>query len=110
MHRALAGEPRHAAGEQVWSERFAHALSCVRSLTTLDPLYIGGGNAPRLTVALPDDCSVVDNRAGIVGGIRLWNPGESNVAGSSGRPHRAGDEASPLSQAMPAGTPSSIID
>ena len=37
-----------------------------------DRLYIGGGNAKKLHFDLPDDCTVVDNTAGILGGIKLW--------------------------------------
>ena len=38
------------------------------------PLYIGGGNVKHLDKeGLPDDVVVVDNMAGLLGGIRLWN-------------------------------------
>jgi polyphosphate glucokinase len=37
-------------------------------------LYIGGGNVKHLDKeGLPDDVVVVDNMAGLLGGIRLWN-------------------------------------
>jgi polyphosphate glucokinase len=34
---------------------------------------VGGGNARRLDVELAPDVSIVDNAAGILGGIRLWD-------------------------------------
>jgi hypothetical protein len=40
-------------------------------LTFFDRLYIGGGNSQRLGT-VPSDVTVVDNNAGILGGIKLW--------------------------------------
>ena len=37
-------------------------------------LYIGGGNARKLTLELPPHVRIVSNTAGITGGIRLWEP------------------------------------
>jgi polyphosphate glucokinase len=47
----------------------------MRALTYFDHLYIGGGNSRRVVRHnLPDDITVIDNTAGILGGIRLWVP------------------------------------
>jgi polyphosphate glucokinase len=35
-------------------------------------LYIGGGNSRLVRLKLPSDISIVDNAAGIIGGVRLW--------------------------------------
>jgi polyphosphate glucokinase len=35
-------------------------------------LYVGGGNARRITFALPINVKTVSNTAGITGGVRLW--------------------------------------
>ena len=35
-------------------------------------LYLGGGNAKKLTFELPDNVEIVPNVAGILGGVRLW--------------------------------------
>ena len=41
---------------------------------SLDHIYIGGGNAKRLDIEqLPTHARIVDNTAGIVGGVRLWD-------------------------------------
>jgi polyphosphate glucokinase len=38
-----------------------------------DHLYIGGGNSRRVARhTLTDDITIVDNTAGILGGIKLW--------------------------------------
>ena len=48
------------------------AIDMLRALVNFDHLYIGGGNARRLTIKLASDVSLVDNAAGITGGIALW--------------------------------------
>jgi polyphosphate glucokinase len=41
---------------------------------------VGGGNARHLDKsALPADVSLVDNSAGILGGIRLWDDKQGEV-------------------------------
>ena len=42
-----------------------------------DHCYVGGGNAKKIHGSLGDDVSMVDNTAGILGGIRLWD--ESHI-------------------------------
>jgi hypothetical protein len=37
---------------------------------------VGGGNAKKLKVDLGHRASIVDNTAGILGGIRLWDIAE----------------------------------
>jgi polyphosphate glucokinase len=70
------GEPtRKEIGEERWNKRVTKAIANMRALTLFDHLYIGGGNSRRvLRHHLPDDVTVVDNTAGILGGIRLWVP------------------------------------
>lgn len=41
-------------------------------LTRFDHLHLGGGNSRRVTVELGSRVRLVDNVAGILGGIRLW--------------------------------------
>jgi polyphosphate glucokinase len=63
---------RKAIGHKKWQRRVLDAIDTMRALTFFDHCFIGGGNAARLTLELPDDVSLVDNSAGIVGGIKLW--------------------------------------
>ncbi len=67
--RALA-----AKGPQRWNKRLRWAIEAVTSLTTCDVLYIGGGNARKISFAPPAHVRIVSNTAGITGGIRLWEP------------------------------------
>src|SRR5689334_17230766 len=68
----LGEEALDRDGDEKWNEEVARAIETLRDLTNFDHLYIGGGNARRLTIQLPPDASVVSNDAGITGGVRLW--------------------------------------
>ncbi len=68
----LGNAARKAVGNKKWNKRVEKAIANLRTLTLFDHLYIGGGNAKKLTLELPDDISVIDNSAGILGGIALW--------------------------------------
>ncbi len=70
------GEPtRKEIGEERWNKRVLKAIATMRALLFFDHLYIGGGNSRRvLRSQLPEDVTIVDNSAGILGGVRLWEP------------------------------------
>jgi polyphosphate glucokinase len=71
----LGEATRKEIGETRWNKRVMKAIDNMRALTLFDHLYIGGGNSRRVVRHhLPDDVTVVDNTAGILGGIRLWVP------------------------------------
>jgi len=61
-------------GEDHWRERVGRVIEQIRVLTNFDVLLIGGGNAKRVTGNLPAGVRLVDNKAGITGGVRLWDP------------------------------------
>jgi polyphosphate glucokinase len=61
-------------GSERWNKRARRAIETVTSLTCCDVLYIGGGNARKLTLEVPAHVKIVSNTAGITGGIRLWEP------------------------------------
>jgi polyphosphate glucokinase len=63
-----------AIGPTEWNVRVGEALRAVMELTTCDVLYVGGGNARKITCALPEQVRIVSNAAGITGGVRLWEP------------------------------------
>jgi polyphosphate glucokinase len=68
----IGDRARRKLGSATWNRRVAHAIDVLRSLVNFDRLHIGGGNAKRLTLDLPTDARIVDNTAGILGGIALW--------------------------------------
>jgi polyphosphate glucokinase len=69
---------RKAVGNARWSKRVRKALATLRALSFFDHCYVGGGNARKLHGDLGPDISVVDNTAGILGGIKLWD--DSHIA------------------------------
>lgn len=64
---------RKDIGESRWNKRLLKAIANMRAMFFFDHLYIGGGNSRRVVRdGLADDVTVVDNTAGILGGIKLW--------------------------------------
>ena len=82
-----------AVGPEAWNERVRAAITAVAGLTCCDLLYIGGGNARKITFELPANVKIVSNSAGVTGGVRLWEPAmEELFAGESRAQSRAGPE------------------
>lgn len=59
-------------GDKKWNERIVKTIDAFRVLLHFDTLYLGGGNARKLSIRLPQDVKVVSNDMGLTGGIRLW--------------------------------------
>jgi polyphosphate glucokinase len=68
----LGDAARRRVGNRRWNRRVKKAIGNLRSLTSFDHLYIGGGNARKIDFTLDPDVTVVTNDAGIRGGIALW--------------------------------------
>jgi polyphosphate glucokinase len=64
---------RQALSGRKWNKRVLKVIEHVYSLVHYDVLHLGGGNAARVTAALPDNIHIASNDAGITGGIRLWD-------------------------------------
>lgn len=64
---------RQALSSRKWNKRVLKVIEHVYSLLHYDVLYLGGGNAARITVALADNIHISSNDAGITGGVRLWD-------------------------------------
>ena len=71
---------RKTVGVERWNKRVRRALNNMRALCFFDHCYIGGGNAKRLDGDLGDDVTVIDNTAGLLGGIKLWEEGHLGVS------------------------------
>ncbi len=72
------GEPaRKKIGDKKWNGRVRKMIAYLDALTFFDHLYIGGGNAQRINRRdlgeVLERITVVDNTAGILGGIKLWD-------------------------------------
>lgn len=68
----LGDATRRKIGNKKWRKRVTLALATLHELLYYDHLYVGGGNAVHLKGDLGPKVTIVDNIAGITGGIRLW--------------------------------------
>ena len=59
-------------GKKKWNKRLVRAIRTLDLVFNYDLLYIGGGNAERVTVKLPSNVKIVSNVAGLLGGLALW--------------------------------------
>lgn len=59
-------------GKKRWQRRVIEAIASLEHLFNYDTLYIGGGNARRLSFDLPPNVKIIPNVAGLLGGIALW--------------------------------------
>ncbi|MGD0220246.1 MAG: ROK family protein [Acidimicrobiales bacterium] len=60
-------------GPRRWRRRVMLALENFRRLAYFDRCYLGGGNSRHLKGNVRQPYVVVDNLAGIIGGVRLWD-------------------------------------
>ncbi len=60
-------------GDKKWSEQLLCAIDQLDALFNPGIIYIGGGNAKKLVVSLPEQVKITQNIAGILGGIKLWD-------------------------------------
>jgi len=64
---------RKAIGKKKWRARVAKIVNQLMPIFNPHRLYLGGGNAARLDPStLPDFVTIVDNSAGMLGGLKLW--------------------------------------
>jgi polyphosphate glucokinase len=70
---------RQRVGDDAWTRRVAELLDWALPVFDWDHLYLGGGNAARLTRAQLRDhgrpLDLIPNQAGLVGGARAWELG-----------------------------------
>jgi polyphosphate glucokinase len=68
---------RKSKGDEHWNHRVREAIARLDGLFFFDHLYIGGGNARRVNRdglgETLERITIVDNSAGILGGIKLWD-------------------------------------
>jgi polyphosphate glucokinase len=65
---------RKKHGNKRWNERVREVIAQVEPIFNYRKLYLGGGNAKHVEKeGLPDNVVLVDNVAGLLGGIKLWS-------------------------------------
>jgi polyphosphate glucokinase len=69
----IGNEARLEVSARKWNRRVLKTIDIVQCLLHYDLLYLGGGNAAKLAVELPNNVRIASNDAGITGGARLWD-------------------------------------
>jgi polyphosphate glucokinase len=59
-------------GKKEWNRRVGKILRQIDPIWNPRRIYLGGGNAKHLRIALPKHVKVTSNVAGLLGGIALW--------------------------------------
>ncbi|CDN16914.1 Polyphosphate glucokinase [Richelia intracellularis] len=59
-------------GQNKWNKRLKKAIASLNHLFNYDYLYIGGGEAKKVTIELPSNVKIIPNLTGLLGGIKLW--------------------------------------
>mgnify|MGYP000275621556 CR=1 FL=1 len=59
-------------GKKKWNKRVRRVVDQLDPIFNYRLLYIGGGNARKIEGDLPENVRIVENVAGILGGIKLW--------------------------------------
>ena len=71
---ALGNVERKRVGKRVWLTRVREAIREFDEMIIFDRIYVGGGNAKHLEISdVGPKGEIVSNRAGVVGGVRLWD-------------------------------------
>jgi len=65
-------------GVSKWRKRLVEALENFDVLLNFDSCYIGGGNARHAAGHVDPSYKIIDNVAGILGGIKLWDEGSNH--------------------------------
>jgi polyphosphate glucokinase len=70
----ISNAARKRIGKKKWNKRVRRIIAMLEPIFNYRKLYIGGGNAKHLEPeGLPENVQIVDNVAGLMGGIKLWN-------------------------------------
>jgi len=69
----VGGKAMKKLGKKKWNRRVREVIEQVLPIWNPHRLYIGGGNAKHLRIALPPNVSITPNIAGLLGGVALWH-------------------------------------
>jgi polyphosphate glucokinase len=68
----LGAKALERMGKKKWNKLLERAIAQLQDTFNFRTLYLGGGNSRKITLTLPRNVKVVDNVAGLIGGVRLW--------------------------------------
>ena len=59
-------------GKKKWNRRVKKVIQQLAPIFNYRVLYIGGGNAKEIEFKLPKNAKIIENVAGLLGGVKLW--------------------------------------
>jgi polyphosphate glucokinase len=62
----------HKVGKKRWNRRVKKVIKQLAPIFNYRVLYLGGGNAKEVEFELPSNVKVIENVAGLLGGVKLW--------------------------------------
>jgi polyphosphate glucokinase len=62
----------HKVGKKRWNRRVRKVIEQLAPIFNYRVLYLGGGNAKEVEIELPSNVKVIENVAGLLGGVKLW--------------------------------------
>ncbi|HVT56873.1 MAG TPA: ROK family protein [Thermoanaerobaculia bacterium] len=77
----VGNEALARAGRKRWNRRLRKVIEQLEPIFNYRVLYLGGGNAKLIHFALPPNVHIVENVAGLLGGVKLWAQPVSAPAG-----------------------------
>ena len=92
--QALGARALKKVGKKSWNKRLAKAIAILDEVINFDRLFIGGGNAKKVSITLPEHVALVSNVAGLLGGIALWSDGHRSLTSTPSKKGNAGTKKS----------------
>lgn len=81
----VSDEARKQIGNRRWNKRVIEILQQIQPIFNPRRIFLGGGNARRLEKeGLPENVTIVDNVAGLLGCVKLFAPARADRAVESG--------------------------
>ncbi|MFY9823825.1 MAG: ROK family protein [Thermoanaerobaculia bacterium] len=68
----VGNEALHKVGKKRWNRRVKKVIAQLARIFNYRILYLGGGNAQEIHFELPENVKTVENVAGLLGGVKLW--------------------------------------
>jgi polyphosphate glucokinase len=84
----VGGAAYKDVGKHKWNKRVEQVLEQVAPIWNPRHIYVGGGNAKHVKIALPDNVTLVPNVAGLLGGIALWHDAAAPAVRASPTPRK----------------------
>ena len=68
----VGNEALQKVGKKRWNRRVKKAIKQLARIFNYRVLYLGGGNSKEIHFELPPSVKTVENIAGLLGGVKLW--------------------------------------